>query len=101
MMGVLLKAQSSLPPSLWTMCGVHGPTNDYVNVVGMHVFDRFRKGFFCGCKWCPGPAGGLETRFKSVSFGTSSARSITSGWRNSFDAIVWDSDGTLTGVSSC
>jgi hypothetical protein len=101
MVGAYIKASSSLPTSLWTLCGIHGPTNDYVNVINVSAPDKFRKGIYCGCKWCPTPfTGGLETRFYGMQL-TSQSRFIGKGWRSNYDSILGDMDGSLSGLPTC
>ena len=86
---------------MWSECGLFGPANSYVTVRGTRVLNTPRKSWFCGCKWCPNPfSGGVEVRFADTKFTYASARDATK-WRGKFDSILWDEDGSLTGVPFC
>merc|ERR1719353_136648 len=97
----LIMGESELPREMWTECAIAGPSNDYQTFKGTHFLDSFSKGFFCGCKWCPFiQTGGVEVRFLESKFHQPAARDVVF-WRDKFDSLVWDQDGTLTGLPKC
>jgi hypothetical protein len=93
----VIMARSSLPTR--AACGIHGPNIDTVSANGTHFYGVFRKGFHCGCRWCPKSAGGVTFPFTRTTFHDRRAQKIST--KHQWDTMLDDTDGTLTGMPQC